>query len=121
MRRDQLYPDEWTLEYKTNALDLIKRVNNLLIALQWGLITVTSGWRPLAVNQKAGGAPRSLHMKAKAVDLSDKDGTLNSTILKRPELLLDYGLWMENRQFTPTWCHLDCGIRPDRNPRVFNP
>lgn len=120
MGREKEYKDDYSLEVKGNALDLIKRVNNLLEALQIDAVKVTSGWRPLAINMRAGGAKRSLHMIGKAVDLAD-NGPLKTKILQNSHLLLDYGLWMEHQDSTPTWCHLDTGIRSSRLVRVFRP
>lgn len=120
MGRDKLYPEEWTLDVQSQALDLIKRVNNLLEALKFGPVKVSSGWRPLAVNLRAGGAKRSLHMSGKAVDLVDH-GPLKQLILDNSHLLLDFGLWMEDSKSTPTWCHLDTGVRDSRFVRVFKP
>lgn len=120
MGRDVSYKDEWTLERQANALDLVKRVNNLFTALQIEVPVVTSGWRPLAVNMRSGGAKRSLHMEAKAVDLVDC-GPLKETILKNHSLLLEFGLWMEDPSSTATWCHLDTGIRSSRLIRTFKP
>jgi uncharacterized protein YcbK (DUF882 family) len=123
MGREKLYPSEFTLDVKMNALDLIKRVNNLLNALQIDCPVVTSGWRPLAVNVKAGGAKRSLHMSGKAVDLLDlgQPGEVEKRILAEPHLLLDFGLWMEAPDSTLNWIHLDSGLRDARLIRVFKP
>lgn len=121
MGRDKAYADEFNIELKSNAIDLIKRVNNLLNALQIDCPAVTSGWRPLAVNLRSGGAKRSLHMVCKAVDLEDKDGSLKSAVLKHPDLLLEFGLWMEHPDSTLSWCHLDTGLRSHRPIRVFKP
>lgn len=121
MGRDKLYPEEWTLEIQANAEDLILRVNNLLKVIWSGEVVVTSGWRPLAINRKAGGAKRSLHMQGKAIDLKDNDGSLAAAILKKPELLLDFGLWLENPESTKGWVHLDRGQRSERLVRIFKP
>lgn len=121
MGRDKLYPEELTLDIKSNAKDLVLRVNNLLHALAFPYPGLSSGWRPLAVNIKAGGAKRSLHMLGKAVDLKDPTGKLKEAVLKQPQLLLEYGLWMEDGLSTPTWCHLDTGVRSHRPLRVFKP
>ncbi len=121
MGREKLYPKEYTLEVRSNAVDLVKRVNNLLNALQLDCPIVTSGWRPYAINMRAGGAKRSLHMSGKAVDLADKGDLLKEKILENAPLLLDYGLWMERPDATPGWCHLDSGIRDSRFVRVFKP
>ncbi len=122
MGRRELYPDEWNIEYEANAGDLIKRVNNLLTAISVDEVQVSSGWRPLAVNMRAGGAKRSLHMVCKAVDLVDTNGSLKATISRHPELLRDFGLWMEDPASTPNWCHLDTSMnRQDRPVRIFKP
>jgi uncharacterized protein YcbK (DUF882 family) len=121
MGRRKLYPDEYDIEIESSAKDLIKRVNNLLNALGIDQVGVTSGWRPKQINAKASGAKKSLHMVGKAVDLSDKDGKLKSLIEKNSELLIDFGLWMESPDSTPTWCHLDTGIRSVRAVRIFKP
>lgn len=121
MGRAILYPTDWTLEIQLNAQDLIKRVNNLFNALKLPVPAVTSGWRPLAINVKASGAKRSLHMIGKAVDLSDSNGSLKCSIKEQHGFLLDYGLWMENPDSTPGWCHLDTGIRDSRLIRIFKP
>lgn len=122
MNRDILYPEEWTLEVNGNALDLIKRVNNLFIALKIPVPPVTSGFRPWAINAKVGGAKRSLHAIGKAVDLSDPGNHIGKDIIQNhSHLLLDYGIWLENPEKTPNWLHADTGIRSDRLIRVFNP
>lgn len=121
MGRDKLYPNDYTLDIRSNAEDLVRRVNNLLNALQIKDPKLSSGWRPSAINSRSGGAKRSLHMFGKAVDLVDKDGSIKDTILKCPEKLLEYGLWLEDPASTPSWCHLDTGIRSTRAVRVFKP
>lgn len=123
MGRDVLYPEAYTLDVESNAIDLIKRVNNLFNALQIDVPAVTSGFRPLAINMRVGGAKRSLHMSGKAVDLSDpgQPGEIEQLILANSHLLLDFGLWMEDPASTPNWIHLDSGIRDSRFVRVFKP
>lgn len=123
MGRDKTHKDEYTLEIQSNALDLIKRVNNLFNALQVPVSQVTSGWRPLSVNLRSGGAKRSLHLVGKAVDLSDPGcpGEIEKKIMQNSHLLLDFGLWMEAAEATPQWIHLDTGIRDSRFVRIFKP
>jgi uncharacterized protein YcbK (DUF882 family) len=123
MGRDKAYREDYTLEIKSNLLDLSRRVNNLFEALQIPAPPVTSGWRPLAINMRIGGAKRSLHMQGKAVDLSDPGlpGLVEKRILENPHLLLEFGLWMEAIESTPNWIHLDTGVRADRLVRVFKP
>lgn len=121
MGRDKLYPEEWNLDLRSNAEDLIRRVNNLLIALKIDDCKVTSGWRPSAINSRAQGAKRSLHMTCRAVDLADSNQSLTKGILQEPQLLLEYGLWLESPDVTHGWVHLDTGVRSERLIRVFKP
>lgn len=113
---------ELTIELKANAENLCKRVNNLLNSIWRAKVSVSSGFRPAAVNASLpNAAKKSLHMQCKAVDISDPKGELKKAILEKPSVLEDYGLWMEDKDATPGWCHLDCGIRSPRSPRVFKP
>lgn len=113
---------ELTIELKANAENLCKRVNNLLNAIWRAKIIVSSGFRPAAINASLpNAAKKSLHMQCKAVDIVDLKGELKNAILERPSVLEDYGLWMEDKDATPGWCHLDCGIRSPRSPKVFKP
>jgi len=60
-------------------------------------------------------------MSGKAIDLEDKDGSIKALIQANPELLRNFGLFMEDAASTPTWCHIDCVIRADRPSRTFKP
>lgn len=115
--------EELTLDVRSNLVDLVKRINNLFNALQIPTPRVTSGFRPLSVNQRSGGAKRSLHMVGKAVDLLDPGlpGEIEKKILISPNLLLEFGLWMEDQNSTPGWLHLDSGLRDHRLLRTFKP
>lgn len=121
MGRDQQYPEEFhDNNVETNATEFLQKLNAYLAEFA---ITpkVRSGWRPRKINQKVGGSPNSYHIFGRACDLVDLNGELKKTFLLRPEKLLKYELWMEDPKYTPTWCHLDNGIRTDREIRVFVP
>src|SRR5205809_1086127 len=81
---------------------------------------MSSGWRPQQINIKVDGAAKnSLHMLAKAGDLHDREQFLKKNLLPltnpaHAELLRKYSLFMEHPDYTPTWCHLDWGLRVDR-------
>jgi hypothetical protein len=119
--KERLNSDELTKEVKDNAVILLNRVNQLLKEL--GIVnatTVSSGFRPSSVNAKTkGAAKKSLHMIGKAVDLADPKHEIAHKILARPDLLKKYDLWMEDIVHTPSWVHLDCGVRSERELRVF--
>lgn len=121
MGRDKAYPDEWNFDLECNARSLIRRVNNLLHAISVDRVEVSSGWRPDAINMAASGAKRSLHKMCKAVDLVDKNSMLKNTVMRHTDLLLDFGLWMEHPESSPTWIHLDVGIRSARAVQIFRP
>lgn len=101
-----------------NALDLLGRVEGLLLDLGWdGDVVITSGYRSPVKNKAVGGKPKSWHMQGRAVDLRDASGELYNLIEARAALLAKHGLWME--QYTRGWVHLDTGIRRARPIRIF--
>ena len=123
--RDQQYSHEWTPLIRENAYELLKRVNLLLQDLNVVSARVVSGWRPSEVNQRVGGAARSLHITGQAVDLRDNSRQeFGDLIIRNNHLLHKYQLWLESPEATrgnTNWIHLDMGIRDDRDLRVFNP
>jgi uncharacterized protein YcbK (DUF882 family) len=122
MGRNKVYASEFNSSITDNAKFLLIMVNHLLTDLRVLPVTVTSGWRPASLNRTIPtAAKKSLHTIGRAVDISDPDGHIAKLILGRPELLRKYGLWMEDKSFTPTWVHLDIGDRSPRELRVFKP
>jgi uncharacterized protein YcbK (DUF882 family) len=122
------YPDrkthtECTDEVKNNATKLLKKVNALLDELNVEKREVSSGFRPSSVNSAIpNAAKKSLHMQGLAVDISDKDGSLNKLITEHSELLVKYKLWLESGESTVGWTHLDCSeTRKERLVRIFKP
>ncbi len=106
-------------ELLTNALVLVRRVNALLA--HWGdKVYVSSGYRPAAYNQRAGGANKSAHMTCEAVDLRDAEGKLAKFIQDQSWLLQKYDLYMEDPAATPTWCHLQTR-KTKSGARIFKP
>ena len=119
MGRDRIFRDYLTPEIQESAKGFLLTVNAFLEALKISHVTVTSGWRPPPVNDRAGGAPRSYHLFGRAVDLWDPDGKLDHLIETRSDLLRRFGLWLEDPKRTPRWVHLDNGTRPERASRIF--
>lgn len=119
MGRDKLHPEEYTEEVKKNLLDTLEKVNELL-GIWGGYAQVTSGWRPAAINQKAGGAKKSNHMLGKACDLQDKAGNLDKWCMANLKVLEDIGLWLEDPEATPGWTHIQT-VSPKSGRRVFKP
>lgn len=101
-----------------NAIRLLHAVNLLREELGFPL-TVTSGYRSFAHNQKIGGAPGSNHVLCAAIDLADPDGKIKTAVQVNDNALLKkYGLYMESAKDTPTWCHLQI-VAPKSGSRVF--
>jgi uncharacterized protein YcbK (DUF882 family) len=88
-----------------NALGLLSRVNGVLATYPAkDTLKVNSGYRTAAVNKLVGGAKYSNHMTAMAIDIADTKGNLYAFLLKQP--LTKLGLYMERKESTPTWVHL---------------
>jgi hypothetical protein len=117
------YPLDWTPEVQANAIKLLKVINSFLTELGIEEATVSSGFRPLAINNKTlHAAKSSYHMSGLAVDLKDNNiQDLGKLIASRPDLLKKYNLWLEDLNHTHYWTHLDLGTRTDRPSRVFLP
>jgi hypothetical protein len=85
--------------------------------------SVSSGWRPPAVNAGTpNAAPNSKHMTGKAIDIYDPDGDLDNWLMtdKGTAALEAIGLWMEHPSATKGWTHLQT-VPPGSNRRCFYP
>lgn len=120
---ERQYSSELTEEVKNNIKIIKNRVNNLLNELNVKTATVSSGFRPQSVNTKIkNAAKKSLHTQGLAVDLEDVGQFISNKIKNSPELLKKHNLWLENNNYTKTWCHLDASsTRKDREIRIFIP
>jgi uncharacterized protein YcbK (DUF882 family) len=81
---------------------------------------VTSGYRSPAKNLLIGGAKNSAHCQCQACDFKDDDHSIKNFIINNLEVLEDCGLYCEEFDFTPNWCHLQTRVIPSGN-RIFNP
>lgn len=117
MGRDKLNPI--TDQMRDNIDILLKAVNGLLNEVGMKN-TVSSGYRPSAINSNAGGAKKSAHLTCEAVDLVDINQKLSRMLLKRQDILANFGLYMEHPDSTKTWIHLQTR-RPKSGNRVFLP
>lgn len=115
---------ELTEELLRNADQFILGVNNFLkeVGIDPTVIKISSGFRPSEVNANVkGSAKKSLHMQCLAVDIVDVSGELYKKATEKPEILRKYGFFVEDRSATPTWLHIDKGVRSDRPSRIFKP
>lgn len=111
-KSDPLTEEQWL-----NLCDLLVRVNALRMHYGQPMV-VSSGYRPPSINKKVGGAPNSAHVQCQAVDFKDPEGDLKRYLLANQYLLVKYGLFMEDPNFTLGWVHLQ--TRSVKS-RVFKP
>ena len=126
MGRDTAYPASLTDDIKSNATETVARAN-LLISAYRAMTKddeprrVNSGWRPASVNAATpNAAPRSKHLTAQAIDISDPEGDLDEWCMDHQEVLQTMGLWLEHPSATKGWCHVQI-VPPKSGKRVFFP
>ncbi len=106
---------ECNAEVRNNAKETLSRINALLTRL--GITaSVSSGFRTVAANTAAHGAPKSNHLTGRAVDLFDPLGKIDKAITD--ELLSEFDLYREDPARTVGWCHLQT-VRPASGNRTF--
>lgn len=123
MGRDKLYPEELTDNLKSNAEVTVNKTNQLMTIYcqETGnqCPGVRSGWRPKEINAKTPGASKSSHhMTCEAIDLGDSTNALKDWCLTNLIALEQIGLWMEDPECCPSWCHLQT-VSPKSGHRVF--
>ena len=119
---ERLTHPELTEELKTNAIQLLSKVNAFLIELGLTNVSVSSGFRPTEVNAATkGSAKASLHCQCRAIDLGDVDGKIDALITSRDDLKKKYMLWQESPMNTKGWAHLDNKDRGVRKENTFIP
>lgn len=120
MGRDKKYVSEYTQEISDNLDKLLIPINKIRDAYGKPMI-VTSGWRPAEINAHTpGAAAHSKHQIGLAVDISDPVGDIRRYILANLSMIQELGLYMEDFNFTPDWCHFQLGA-PASGHRIFIP
>lgn len=118
--RDKQYPDDYSQEISDNLDALLIPLNKIREAYGKPM-TVTSGWRPPAINASTpGAAAKSKHMIGLACDIADADGAIMRWVLANLDLMKDLGIYMEDWKWTPTWTHFQLGP-PNSKKRIFVP
>lgn len=115
MGRDKDFPLD--MLQALNMADLLSRVNHLF-GTQKINAKVSSGYRPSAINKKIGGAKMSTHTVCAGIDIYDHDGSIGKMLKNNVKLLEEYGLYLENPEYTKGWVHLDTKKRKNH---VFIP
>lgn len=103
-----------------HAAVLADRLNRL--HMYWGKqLTLTSGYRPSAINARTpGAARRSLHIIGAAADVADPTWELAKYVLADLPMLAHLELWIEDPHHTPGWVHFQI-FQPQSGKRVFIP
>ena len=120
MGRDKTYAKDYTDEISKNVDELLVVLNKVRAAYGKPM-TVSSGWRPAAINSNtSGSAKSSLHMQGLACDFRDDDRSIMKWVLNNLQLMQDLGIYIEDFRWTKNWCHM--GIRaPASKNRIFVP
>jgi hypothetical protein len=113
MGRDKDFPLD--MLQARNMAELLAKVNWLLGTLNIKA-TVSSGYRPSAINKSIGGAKMSTHTVCAGIDIAGQE--LGLILQKNPALLEECDLYLESPSATPRWTHLDLKKRKNR---VFYP
>lgn len=126
---------ELTDEVKSNIARLIDKVNALLTEIKWSKpISISSGFRPSAVNANVkGAAKKSAHQTGEACDImQDKNNNELGQLIRKIQnnegaqgILGKHGLMMESLESTigqnTSWLHLDTKVRSPRPSMEFKP
>jgi uncharacterized protein YcbK (DUF882 family) len=120
MGRDVQFKAEYTKEIDNNLNVLLQKIN--VVRSKYGKpMTVSSGWRPSAINSGTPGAAKaSKHLSGLAVDIKDTDNSLWNWTIANLDLIQELGLYLEDRRFTGTWVHFQIGA-PKSGKRIFKP
>lgn len=118
--RSLQYPSDYNQTISDN-LDKLLAVMLKVEALFGKAFVVASGWRPPTVNEHTSNAAgSSRHLIGLAVDIEDLDGSVMKFILGNLDALAALGLYFENFNWTPTWCHFQI-VPPGSKNRIYVP
>ena len=120
--KEELNPHKYKLtpEQEINFHLLHAAVN--ILRHECGLpFVITSGVRSkedqLKINPKN---PKSAHTLAAACDILDKDRKIWVWCMDNLDCVIEAGIYLESKNFTPTWVHMQI-IAPKSGNRVFLP
>lgn len=120
--RQELNPRGYplSLEQECNFSHLYMAVN--VLRYECGIpFVITSGFRSkedqIRINPKA---MNSAHMQAAACDIQDKDKSIWNWLMMHLDDVVDVGVYLESKTYTPTWVHMQV-IPPKSGNRIFLP
>jgi hypothetical protein len=106
---------ELTYDVKSAAMVLVDKVNKLGRLLNLSALDVSSGFRPVAVNNAIPHASRkSGHTIGFSIDFKDRDGKIDELLAQDASqaVLEQLELWQEHPSKTVNWAHVDYINRP---------
>lgn len=102
--RDKQFPLSEEQEANLKALTAV--LNKVREAYGKSL-TVSSGYRPAAINASVGGAKKSNHLMCLAADIADKDGEFTEWVMNNLDKVKECGVEaVEDPKYTIGWVHL---------------
>ena len=102
--RDEKFPLSDEQEANLKALTAV--LNKVREAYGKSL-TVSSGYRPAAVNASVGGAKKSNHLMCLAADIADKDGKFTEWVMDNLDKVKECGVEaVEDPKYCVGWVHL---------------
>lgn len=114
---------------QSNLKELLEKINKIR-ALYGKPMVVTSGLRTMedhlriykekGITDKSKIPMKSKHLSGQSVDISDPKQELQKWCKENEKALQDIGLWMEDFQYTKTWCHFQV-VPPKSGKRWFIP
>jgi uncharacterized protein YcbK (DUF882 family) len=116
-------------EIQDNLIILLDKINK--IRDKYGNpMTITSGFRSeqdhlriyknKGITDKSKVPMKSKHLYGQAVDIYDPDKKLQAWCKNNIHVLEEIGLWMEDFDHTPNWCHFQA-VPPKSGNRFFKP
>lgn len=82
---------------------------------------ITSGFRTPAEQKKINPKNmKSAHTLGAACDIYDHDGALWKWLMEHIALVEECGVYLESKNFTPTWVHMQV-VAPKSGNRIFLP
>jgi uncharacterized protein YcbK (DUF882 family) len=120
MGRDKTHASEYNRDISKN-LDVLCEKMNIIRAAYGKPMQVASGWRPPSVNDATSNAgKKSKHTVGLAVDIRTTNDDLWNWCLANLQLMQDLGIYLEHRNYTPSWVHFSLGP-PGSLKRIFIP
>lgn len=112
------YPTD--AETQANLEDLLSKLNQVRAAYGKPMF-INSGLRSQADQARINpNAPKSKHLTGQAADIRDNDGSFWKWCMAEMHLMVQLGIYFEDKGATPTWVHMQ-SQPPRSGKRIFIP